>query len=160
MAQEIFMRQSASLASSLILLAALAAASPARADRCDDVARQLKSQIDGLSVGRTAANVIYLAHPAAKQLRLGCASRTVSNELYASAEGRKPQPAFFDMVAGAAAIVFTIPKSDTLKGATRCMGRMGLFRGDDVRTRFRRLDMRCTRTKTTAAITISRAKDE
>ena len=43
-----------------------------------------------------------------------------------------------------------------LKGATRCIKRMGLFRGDNVTTRYRRLDMRCTRTKTEASITISR----
>jgi hypothetical protein len=54
--------------SAVALLATITlAVSPARADRCDDLARQLKSQIDGLSVGRTAANVIYLSHPAAKQ---------------------------------------------------------------------------------------------
>ena len=33
-------------------------------------------------------------------------------------------------------------------GVTRCIRRMGLFRGDDVSIRYRRLDMRCTRTKT------------
>ncbi|MBC7576722.1 MAG: hypothetical protein H7312_05085 [Tardiphaga sp.] len=136
------------------------AATPARADRCDDLARQLKGQIDGLGVGRTAANVIYLSHPAARQVRLGCASRSVSNEFYATTDSRKPSPAFFDLVASASAIVFTIPKPDTLKGATRCMGRMGIFRGDDVQTRYRRLDMRCTRNKTSASITISRGKDE
>lgn len=135
-------------------------ASPARADRCDDLARQLKSQIDGLSVGRTAANVIYLAHPAAKQLRLGCASRNFSNELYAASETRKPAPAFTNLVASAAAIVFTIPKPDTVKGATRCLSRMGILRGDDVKLRYRRLDLRCTRSKTSANITISRGKDE
>lgn len=133
---------------------------PARADRCDDLAGQLKSQIDGLTVGRTAANVIFLTHPAASQLRLGCANKSVTNELYAASEGRKPAAAFLDLVAAAAAIIFTIPKPDTLKGATRCIGRMGLFRGDDVRTRFRRLDMRCTRSKTGATITISRGTDE
>jgi hypothetical protein len=37
---------------------------------------------------------------------------------------------------------------------------MGLFHGDDVSTRYRRLDMRCERTKTDAAITISRGTDE
>jgi hypothetical protein len=135
-------------------------ASPARADRCDDLARQLKSQIDGLSVGRTAANVIYLAHPAAKQLRLGCASRNFSNELYAASETRKPAPAFANLVASAAAIVFTIPKPDTVKGATRCLSRMGILRGDDVKLRYRRLDLRCTRSKTSANITISRGKGE
>ncbi len=47
-----------------------------------------------------------------------------------------------------------------LKGATRCIKRMGLLHGDDVATRYRRLDMRCVRTKTDASITISRSKDE
>jgi len=36
---------------------------------------------------------------------------------------------------------------------------MGLFAGDDVSTRYRRLDMRCFRTKTDASITISRGTD-
>ena len=134
-------------------------ASPARADRCDDLARQLASQVDGLSVGRSAANVIYLAHPAAKQVRLGCAGRSVSNEFYAAADSRKPSPAFVNLVASGAAIVFTIPKPDTLKGVSRCLGRMGIFRGDDVKLRYRRLDMRCTRSKTSASIAISRGKD-
>ena len=147
--------------SAVVLLATITlAASPARADRCDDLERQLKSQIDGLSVGRTAANVIYLSHPAAKQLRLGCASRNFSNELYAASATRKPAPAFTDLVASAAAVIFTIPKSDTVKGTTRCLGRMGIFRGDDVKLRYRRLDLRCTRNKTSANITISRGKDE
>jgi hypothetical protein len=45
-----------------------------------------------------------------------------------------------------------------LKGVSRCMSRMGIFRGDDVSMRYRRLDMNCTRTKTDAAIAISRDK--
>jgi hypothetical protein len=134
--------------------------SPARADGCDDLAAQLKSQINGLTVGRTAANAIYLGHPAAKQVRLGCFSRNVSNELYAASDSRKPSPAFLSLVASASAIIFTIPKSDTLAGATRCIKRMGFLHGDDVKTRYRRLDMQCTRTKTSSAITISRGKDE
>jgi hypothetical protein len=149
------------LTSAAALLTAIAVtASPARADRCDDLAGQLKGQIDGVSIGRTAANVIYLSHPAAKQIRLGCASRSVSNEFYAAADSRKPTPAFLNLVASATAIIFTIPKPDTLKGATRCIGRMGLLRGDDIKLRYRRLDMRCTRSKTSATITISRGKDE
>jgi hypothetical protein len=145
-----------------LLTAALLALgpSPARADGCDDLAAQLKGQINGLTVGRTAANVIYLGHPAAKQVRLGCFSRNVSNELYAASDSRKPSPAFFGLVASASAIIFTIPKSDTLAGATRCIKRMGFLHGDDVKTRYRRLDMQCTRTKTSSAITISRGKDE
>ena len=146
-------------AAALIAVASVAAA-PARADRCDDIAAQLKSQIDGVSIGRTAANTIYLSHPAARQLRLGCPSRTVSNELFASADSRKPKPAFYDLVASAAAIVFTIPKPDTLRGAQRCIGRLGLLRGDDITMRFRRLDMRCTRGKADVTISIARGKDE
>jgi hypothetical protein len=143
-----------------LALSAMLAASPARADRCDDLATQLKSQIDGVAVGKTAANVIYLSHPLAKQITLGCAGRNYSNQLYAKADSRKPQAAFIDLVASATAIIFTLPKDDMLKGATRCIKRMGLIHGDDVTTRYRRLDMRCVRTKTDASITISRGVDE
>lgn len=155
------MRLRPCLAASFCVIGAITAApSPARAERCDDLAGQLKSQIDGLHVGKTAANAIYLSHPAAKQLMLGCPNRKFSNELIAGADTRKPKPAFVDLVAGASAIIFTIPKADTLKGVTRCIRRMGLLHGDDVRTRFRRLNMHCTRTKTSAAIAVSRGKDE
>jgi hypothetical protein len=142
------------------LLATLALASPARADGCEDIANQLKGQIDGLKVGITAARVVYLSHPDAKEMSLGCRGRDYSNELYAKADGRKPKPAFYDLVARAAAIVFTVPMDNTLKGATRCIKRMGIFRGDNVKIRYRRLDMVCNRTKTEAAIAISRRKDE
>jgi hypothetical protein len=150
------------LASAALLSLSLAAltASPARADRCDDLAAQLKSHIDGLEVGKTAANLIYLAHPQAKQITLGCSGRNYQNQLYAKADVRKPSPAFLDLVASAAALTFTLPKSDTAKGATRCIKRMGLLRGDDVKLRYRRLDFRCVRTKTDAAITITRGTDE
>jgi hypothetical protein len=139
---------------------AAAAPSPARADRCDDLAKQLKGQIDGLEVGKTAANLIYLSHPQAKALTLGCAGRNVAYQWFARANGRKPPPAFLDLVASGAAIIFTLPKDDMLKGATRCIKRMGLFHGDDVKTRYRRLDMRCARNKTDASITISRSTDQ
>ena len=146
------------------LLAAItltvSSASPARADRCDDLAGQLKSQIDGLAVGKTAANLIYLSHPQAREITLGCASRNVTNQLFAKSDSRKPPQAFLDLVASAAAIIFTLPKEDMLNGATRCIKRMGLFHGDDVATRYRRLDMRCSRTKTEASISISRGTDE
>jgi hypothetical protein len=149
------------LAASLFLTAAFSiAASPALADRCDDLAGQLKSQIDGLKIGKTAANVIYLSHPAAKQLMLGCPNRKFTFELIAGSESRKPKPAFADLVARASAIIFTIPKADTVKGVNRCLKRMGILHGSDVRTRYRRLNMHCTRTKTSAAIAVSRGNDE
>jgi hypothetical protein len=152
--------QSIHAISAALAVLIVSAATPARADRCDDLASQLKNQIDGLGVGKTAANLIYLSHPKAKEITLGCAGRTYANQLYAKADSRKPQPAFLDLVASAAAIIFTLPKDEMLKGATRCIKRMGLFHGDDVSTRYRRLDMRCERTKTDAAITISRGTDE
>jgi len=157
-------RRSTMLATALTLLAAVvltvSGASPARADRCDDLAAQLKGQIDGLKVGITAANVIYLSHPQAKEITLGCRGRNFSNELYAKADSRKPKPEFFELVANAGAMIFTIPKPDVLTGATRCIKRMGLLRGDNVKMRYRRLDMECTRTKTEASIAISRGTDE
>jgi hypothetical protein len=140
-------------------LLGMLAASPARADRCDDLANQLKNQIDGMKIGQTAANLIYLAHPNAREITLGCSGRNFSNQLFAKAD-RKPKPAFFDLIASAAAIIFTLPKDYMLTGATRCIKRMGLFRGDDVSIRYRRLDMNCTRTKTDAAIAISRGLDQ
>jgi hypothetical protein len=145
-----------------VLLAAFAAiaASPARADRCQDTANQLKQQIDGLKVGITAANVIYLSHPLAKEMSLGCPNHKYSNELYVKAYSRKPKAEFTALVASAAANVFTLPKDDMLKGVSRCLSRMGFFHGDDVSIRYRRLDMNCTRTRTEAAIAISRAPDQ
>ena len=151
---------SIALALLVSLFLALSGASPARADRCDDLAAQLKNQIDGLAVGKTAANMINLSHPQAKEISLGCAGRSYSNQLFVKASVRKPTPAFLDLAASGAAIIFTLPKDDMLKGVTRCIKRMGIIHGDDVSTRYRRLDMHCTRTKTEASIAISRGTDE
>ena len=154
-----FSRRPILLAVALAVLTAFAAA-PARADRCEDTANQLKEQIDGLKIGITAANVIYLSHPLAKEMSLGCANRKYSNELYVKADGRKPKAEFIAFVANAAAIVFTLPRDELLKGVSGCLSRMGFFRGDDVSIRYRRLDMNCTRTRTEAAIAISRSRDQ
>ena len=154
-----FTRRLILLAAGLAVLSALGA-SPARADRCTDIANQLKQQVDGLKVGITAANVIYLSHPLAKEMSLCCANRKYANELYVKSDSRKPKAEFLAFVAGAAAIVFTLPKDELLKGVSGCMSRMGIFRGDDVSTRYRRLDMNCTRTKTDASIAISRGTDQ
>jgi hypothetical protein len=164
MALMVEFRRSAALAAVLALLSAFSltalGTSPARADRCDDIATQLKNQIDGLSVGITAANTIYLSHPQARELALGCSGRNFKNELYAKADARKPKPAFLNLVGSAAAIIFTLPKDDALTGVTRCISRMGLLRGDTIKMRYRRLDFECTRTRTEASIAISRGTDE
>ncbi len=148
-----------SIFATLALLVALDA-SPARADRCDDLAAQLKSQIDGLSVGKTAANLIYLSHPKAKQITLGCASRNVTNQLFAGPTAASHSLRLSISSPAPPPSSSRLPKDDMLKGATRCIKRMGLLRGDDVATRYRRLDMRCARTKTDASITISRGTDQ
>ena len=133
--------------------------SAARADQCDDIAKQLASGIDGLKINFKARNIIYLTHPAAKELSLGCRGDNYSNELYAKGD-RKPKPEFYSLVGSAAAIVFTLPRDDLSKGATRCLKRMGLLRGDRISLRYKRLNMECTRTRTDAAIAITRDKGE
>ena len=146
------------LAAALALVTALSA-SPARADRCEDIAKELKSQIDGLKISVNTGNMIYLSHPATKEFSLGCRGRNYSVELYAKTD-RKPKPAFFELIASAGALIFTIPKPDVATGSSRCIKRMGLLRGDKVSMRFRRLNMECTRTRTEASIVVTRGKDE
>ena len=149
---------SALLAATLALFTGLSA-SPARADRCEDIANQLKNGIDGLKVNFAARNTIYLTHRSAKELSLGCRGQNYSIEFYAKGD-RKPKPEFLSLVGATAAIVFTVPKDDTTTGTTRCLKRMGLLRGDKVSMRFRRLNLDCTRTKTEASIAITRGRDE
>jgi hypothetical protein len=152
------LRRPTLLAATLSLLAALTT-SPARADRCEDIAKELKGQIDGIKISVNTGRMIYLSHPAAKELSIGCRGSSYAIELYAKAD-RKPKPEFFALVASAGAIIFTIPKSDALTGTSRCIKRMGLLRGDKVSMRFRRLNMECTRTKKEASIVVTRGKDE
>ena len=132
---------SALLAATLALFTGLSA-SPARADRCEDIANQLKNGIDGLKVNFAARNTIYLTHRSAKELSLGCRGQNYSLEFYAKGD-RKPKPEFLSLVGATAAIVFTVPKDDTTTGTTRCLKRMGLLRGDKVSMRFRRLSLEC-----------------
>jgi hypothetical protein len=146
------------LATMLAVFSAFAAA-PARADRCDDTAAQLAGAIDGLKVNFKAANIVYLTHPAASELSLGCRGKEYSVELYAKT-GRKIAQPFFDLVGGAAAVIFTLPKDDTLTGTSRCLKRMGILRGDKITMRYKRLDMECTRTKTEASIVVRRGLDQ
>jgi hypothetical protein len=152
------LRRPTLLAATLTLLAALNA-SPARADRCEDIAKELKGQIEGVKISVNTGRMIYLSHPAAKELSIGCRGCNYAIELYAKAD-RKPRPEFFALVASASAIIFTIPKSDALTGTSRCIRRMGLLRGDKVSMRFRRLNMECTRTRKEASIVVTRGKDE
>ena len=146
------------LPATLALFAALAA-SPARADHCDDNAKELASAIDGLKVNFKAANIIYLTHPAATELSLGCQGREYASELYAKTD-RKMRPAFFDLVAAATAVIFTLPKDDAATGTSRCLKRMGLLHGDKVTLRYKRLDMQCARTKTDSSIVVRRGLDQ
>ena len=119
------------LAAALALLAAFTA-SPARADRCDD---------------------------SAKELSVACKGDKYSIELYAKGE-RNPKPEFIALVGSMAALVFSVTKDDTTTGATRCLKRMGVIRGDKISMRFRRLSLDCQRSKTEAWIAITRGKDE
>jgi hypothetical protein len=146
------------LAAALALVAAFTA-SPARADRCDDIAKELANQVDKVKVNFKAANIVYLTHPAARELSVGCRGKNYSIELYAKGD-RKPKPEFFSLVGSMAAIVFTVPKDDTTTGSSRCLKRMGILRGDKISMRYRRLNLECQRSKTEAWIAITRGKDE
>ena len=150
-------RRSTLVAAAFALLATFAA-SPARADHCDDIAKQLADSIDGLKVNFKAANIIYLTHPAASELSLGCRGKEYANELYAKTD-RKIRPAFYDLVGSAAAVIFTLPKEDTVTGTSRCLKRLGILRSK-VKMRYRRLDMECTRTRTEASIVVRRGLDQ
>lgn len=143
----------------LILAAACAFAAPARADRCDDLAKMLADQITGLKVGAVRGGEIQLSHPAVTQASLGCSSKNATNSLTASTDKKKPSDAYYDFVAQAAALVFTITKDDTLRGARRCVSRTNIFRGYDIGSRYRKLDIRCTVAKTGVRISMSREKD-
>jgi hypothetical protein len=147
-----------------IFLAALAlvvaiTASPARADRCDDSAKELANNIDKMKVNFKAANTVYLTHPLAKELSVACKGDKFSIELYAKGD-RKPSQDFINLVGAMAAIVFTVTKDDTTTGASRCLKRMGILRGDKITMRYRRLNLECQRSKTEAWIAITRGKDE
>ncbi len=145
-------------AATLVLALATLGASPARADRCDDLAKDLAGQIPGLKIGKTVAGVIYLEHPAVTQASLGCQSRNRSNEVFAATDKRKPPPEYYDFVATAAALVFTIPKPDTLAGTKRCVSRTNIIRGYTLDSRYRKLDIHCAVAKTGVRITVSREK--
>ena len=151
-------RRSILLAAILALFAGLAA-SPARADRCDDTAKQLANAIDGLKVNFKAANIIYLTHPAASELSLGCRGAEYSTELYAKGD-RKLTSDFLNLVGSAAAVIFTLPKDDTMTGTSRCLKRMGVLRGNKITLRYKRLDMVCDRTRSDASIVVRRGLDQ
>jgi hypothetical protein len=146
------------LAAALALSAAFTA-SPARADRCDDSAKELANNIDKMKVNFKAANTVYLTHPLARELSVACKGDKFSIELYAKGD-RKPSQDFINLVGAMAAIVFTVTKDDTTTGASRCLKRMGLIRGDKIVMRFRRLNLECQRSKTESWIAITRGKDE
>ena len=147
------------LLAAVLALAATIGASPARADRCDDSAKELANQIDRLKVNFKAANTVYLTHPLAKELSVACRGDKFAIELYAKGD-RKPKPEFISLVGSMAALVFSVTKDDTTTGASRCLKRMGLLRGDKVNMRFRRLTLECQRNKTEAWIAITRGRDE
>src|SRR5689334_13958796 len=94
-------RRSHFIAAALSLMAAFTA-SPARADRCDDSAKELANNIDKMKVNFKAANTVYLTHPLARELSVACRGDNYSIELYAKGD-RKPKPEFISLVGAMAA---------------------------------------------------------
>jgi hypothetical protein len=146
--------------SSILVVAIVAFAAPARADRCDDLAKQLAGQMPGMKVGATRAGEISLSHPAVTQASLGCSSRNRYNSMTATTDKKKPTDAYYAFIAQASALVFTITKDDTLRGTRRCVSRTNIFRGYDISSRYRKLDIHCTVSKAGVRITVAREKDE
>ncbi len=145
-------------AAALAITVAALGSTPARADRCDDLAKDLVKQIPDLKIGKTVAGVIYLEHPAVTQASLGCSSRNRSNEMFAATDKRKPTDAYYEFLGTAAALVFTIPKPDAIRGTKRCVSRTNIVRGYNIDSRYRKLDIHCTVAKTGVRITVSREK--
>ena len=143
-----------------MLIAACALTSPARADRCDDLAKQQADQIPGLKIGETRGGTIALSHPAVTQASLGCSSKNRTNSMYAATDKKSPADSYYDFLAQASALVFTITKDDTLRGIQRCVSRTNMLRGYELDTRYRKLDIHCAVAKTGVRISVSRAKDE
>ena len=146
MALKVEFRRTTILAAVLAPLAAIAlavtSASPARADRCDDhCGPARKTQIDGLKVGITAAKVIYLSHPLAKELSLGCASRKFSNELFAKADSRQTEAGIRRSRRQRRRFhLYAAERRDAERRFAVRMPRMGIFRG-----------RRCSRSATAAS---------
>lgn len=153
----VFFRFPAAAVALAMMVAALGS-TPARADRCDDLAKDLTRQIPDLKIGKTVAGVIYLEHPAVTQASLGCSSRNRTNEVFAATDKKKPTEAYYDFLGTAAALVFTIPKPDAVKGTKRCVSRTNIVRGYNIDSRYRKLDIHCTVAKTGVRITVSREK--
>ena len=145
------------------LLAALAltvsGASPARADRCEDIAKQLKARSTASRSASRPARSSICRTRRPRNFRSAAAARTTptsstprrtaASRSRNSSTGRQRRRHRLYHAEG---------RQQT--GSTRCIKRMGLLRGDNVKMRFRRLNMECTRTKTEAAIAITRGKDE
>ena len=92
-------------------------------------------------------------------MSLGCRGAEYANELYAKGS-RKLKPEFLELVGSAAAIIFTLPKDDTVTGTSRCLKRMGILRGNKINLRYKRLDMECTRIKNDASIVVRRGLEQ
>jgi hypothetical protein len=147
------------LLAAVLAFAVASIASPALADRCDDTAKQLAEAIDGIKVNFKAANIIYLTHPAATELSLGCQGSEYATELFAKGD-RRLKPEFLNLVGSAAAVIFTLPKDDTMTGTSRCLKRLGILRGNKIVLKYKRLNMQCDRTKTEASIVVRRGLDQ
>lgn len=145
--------------SAFVFAGATVLAGPAYANSCRALAAELVRTVDGLTSGRAVSSVIYLEHPQFKRASLGCPSRSRANDIFAEALAAKPGPEFYDAVAGAGAVIFSVPLKDVRNGAMRC-ARMSARRfGREISTRYRRLSITCANRRTGMYVTVSREPD-
>lgn len=142
--------------SSFVLAGVTLLAAPGYANSCHALAAELVRTVDGLTSGRAISSVIYLEHPQFRRASLGCPSRSRANDIFAESLAAKPSPEFYDAVAGAGAVIFSVPLKDVRNGAMRC-ARMSARRfGREISTRYRRLSITCANRRTAMHVTVSR----
>lgn len=144
------------LPGAMLLCATIISGPAARANSCGALAVELGRVVDGLTVGGAVSNMIRLQHPQFRRASLGCASRTRANDIFAEALHAKAEPGFYEAVAAAGAIVFSVPIKDVRNGAQRC-ARMSARRfGREVTTRYRRLTIICAAGRRGTRVTVAR----
>mgnify|MGYP000031693837 FL=1 len=123
---------------SLIVIGALAIASPCHADPCDALAATLVEKVSKLTIIDRSTNdqavVINLKHPDAEKLALVCptVSETPSPRLSAQWNAAWPPSRFYDLLASVGAIVVSSSEPAVRSGSIICAQRAMQENGHNV----------------------------
>ena len=142
-----------------VMLGGMAHGSRVEASSCAALASDLARSVDHFTTGRRVSNAIYVEHPQFKRGLLGCASRTRANDIFAESADRKPRDEFYNAVAQAGGIIFSVPMKDVKNGALRCARMSARRLGREVNTRYRRMTFVCAMRKDGMRMTVSRERE-